>query len=121
MQDKDYGAWYQVMDEGQRTGNYLETSCTAMFAYTFVKGAKNGWLPEEFLKYGKTAYDGLNKFFVRHNPDGTLSLTRVCGVAGLGGNPYRSGSYDYYIGEIIRDNDPKGVGPYIMLSLLLDE
>jgi unsaturated rhamnogalacturonyl hydrolase len=121
LQDKDYGAWYQVMDEGQRTGNYLETSCTAMFAYTFVKGAKNGWLPEEFLKYGKTAYDGLNKFFVRHNPDGTLSLTRVCGVAGLGGNPYRSGSYDYYIGEIIRDNDPKGVGPYIMLSLLLDE
>ena len=121
LQDKDYSAWYQVMDEGQRTGNYLETSCTAMFAYTFVKGALNGWLPEEFLNYGKEAYEGLNKHFVRQNPDGTISLTRVCAVAGLGGNPYRSGSFDYYVGEVIRENDPKGVGPYIMLSLLLGE
>ena len=121
LQDKDYSAWYQVMDEGQRTGNYLETSCTAMFAYTFVKGALNGWLPEEFLNYGKEAYEALNKHFVRQNPDGTISLTRVCAVAGLGGNPYRSGSFDYYVGEVIRENDPKGVGPYIMLSLLLGE
>ena len=121
LQDKDYSAWYQVMDEGQRTGNYLETSCTAMFAYTFVKGAINGWLPEEFLNYGKEAYEGLNKHFVRQNPDGTISLTRVCAVAGLGGNPYRSGSFDYYVGEVIRENDPKGEGPYIMLSLLLGE
>ena len=121
LQDKDYSAWYQVLDEGPRTRNYLETSCTAMFAYTFVKGALNGWLPEEFLNYGKEAYEGLNKHFVRQNPDGTISLTRVCAVAGLGGNPYRSGSFDYYVGEVIRENDPKGVGPYIMLSLLLGE
>lgn len=120
LQDKDYGAWYQVMDEGQRTGNYLETSCTAMFAYTFVKGAQNGWLDAEYLNVGKKTYDCLNKYFIRQEEDGIISLTRVCGVAGLGGKPYRSGSYDYYINEIIRDNDPKGVGPYIMLSLLLD-
>jgi unsaturated rhamnogalacturonyl hydrolase len=44
----------------------------------------------------------------------------VWGVAGLGGTPYRSGSYDYYVHEIIRDNDPKGVGPYIMASLLVE-
>lgn len=120
LQDKDYGAWYQVMDQGQRTGNYLETSCTAMFAYTFVKGAQNGWLSEEYLQAGQKAYEGLNQHFVRHDNDGTISLTRVCGVAGLGGKPYRSGSYDYYINEIIRDNDPKGVGPYILVSLLLN-
>jgi len=46
-----------------------------------------------------------------------VTLSKICGVAGLGGDPYRDGSYEYYIGEVIRDNDPKGVGPFIMASL----
>ena len=54
---------------------------------------------------------------IKKNDDGTISLTQVCGVAGLGGDPYRDGSYEYYINEVIRDNDPKGVGPFIMASL----
>ncbi len=121
LQDKDYDAWYQVLDEGQRNGNYLETSCTAMFAYTFIKGAQNGWLADEFLKYGKEVYEGLNTYFIREEEDATISITRVCAVAGLGGTPYRSGSYEYYINEPVRDNDPKAVGPYIMTSLLLEQ
>ena len=121
LQDKDYGAWYQVMDEGQRDGNYLETSCTAMFAYTFIKGAQNGWLSDEYLEAGKQAYDDLNNFFIREEEDGTISITRVCAVAGLGGKPYRSGTYEYYIQEPVRDNDPKAVGTYIMTALLLGE
>ena len=121
IQDKDTGAWYQVLDQGQREGNYLETSCTSMFAYTFLKAAKNGWLPAEYWETGMKALDGLNRNFIREDADGTISLTRVCGVAGLGGTPYRDGSFEYYVGEIIRDNDPKGVGPYIMASLLAEQ
>lgn len=120
LQDNEYGAWYQVLDQGQRNGNYLEASCTAMFAYTFMKGAIKGYLPKEYYNFGIKAYDGLNTHFVREDSDGTISLTRCCGVAGLGGTPYRSGTFDYYVNEIIRDNDPKGVGPYIMASLLLE-
>ena len=63
------------------------------------------------------AYEGMLKEFIVENPDGSLTITKVCGVAGLGGNPYRDGSYEYYVGEIIRDNDPKGVGPFILASL----
>ena len=55
------------------------------------------------------------------NEDGTVSLTRCCAVAGLGGNPYRSGEYDYYIHEQIRDNDPKGIGPFILAGLELSK
>jgi unsaturated rhamnogalacturonyl hydrolase len=91
-----------------------------MFAYTFLKGVEKGYLPEEYWQYGMKAYNGLNKYFIREDADGTISLTRVCGVAGLGGTPYRSGSYDYYVHEIVRDNDPKGVGPYIMASLIVE-
>lgn len=121
IQDPESGAWYQVLDCMGREGNYQETSCTSMFAYTFLKGALRGYLPAEYWQYGVKAYEGLNKYFIRADDDGTISLTRVCGVAGLGGNPYRSGSFDYYVNEIIRDNDPKGVGPYIMASLLVEQ
>lgn len=120
LQDKRYGSWYQVLDQGEREGNYLETSCTAMFGYTFLKGAKKGYLPKEFYQYGKEAFEGLNRYYIREDADQTISLTRICGVAGLGGNPYRSGTFDYYIGEEIRDNDPKGVGPYLFGMIILE-
>jgi len=121
MRDKDYGTWYQVMDQGQRQGNYLETSCSIMFAYTFIKGAQNGWLSEDFLETGKQTYDDLNSYFIREDGDDMISITRVCSVAGLGGKNYRYGNYEYYIHEPVRDNDPKAVGPYILTSLLLGE
>ena len=38
-------------------------------------------------------------------------------MAGLGVKNYRSGDYDYYINETIRDNDAKAVGPFILASL----
>ena len=47
--------------------------------------------------------------------DGTYSLTQCCAVGGLGGSPnYRDGSFGYYIGERVRDNDGKGSGVYFM-------
>jgi unsaturated rhamnogalacturonyl hydrolase len=62
-------------------------------------------------------YSGILANLIKNNSDGTISLTKCCSVAGLGGNPYRDGSYEYYIKEPVRDNDPKGVGPFIMASL----
>lgn len=118
---QDDKTWQQVLDQTGREGNYNETSCTAMFAYTFLKGAKLGFLPKEYWARGYEIVQSLNQNYIREDQDGTISLTRVCGVAGLGGNPYRDGSFEYYINEIIRDNDPKGVGPYIMASLLVEK
>ena len=46
----------------------------------------------------------------------------MCSVAGLGGSPkYRDGSFTYYISEKVRDNDPKAVAPFIMVSALLNK
>jgi unsaturated rhamnogalacturonyl hydrolase len=111
------GVWYQVVDQGTREGNYLEASASSMFTYFLLKGAAKGYLDQEDLQNGLRAYEGLIKEFIVKNPDGSLTITKVCGVAGLGGTPYRDGSYEYYVGEIIRDNDPKGVGPFILASL----
>ncbi|MGF1636925.1 MAG: glycoside hydrolase family 105 protein [Cyclobacteriaceae bacterium] len=111
------GTWYQVLDQGDREGNYLEASVSCMTAYFLLKGASKGYLNENHKDAGVKAYEGIVKNFIREEEDGTISLTNVCGVAGLGGNPYRDGSYEYYINEIILDNDPKGVGPFILASI----
>ena len=116
-QDEETGTWYQVVDQGTREGNYLEASATSMYAYFLLKGVEKGYLDPKYKNAGIKAYEGILEEFIRKDENGGISLTRVNGVAGLGGNPYRDGSYEYYINEIIRDNDPKGVGPFILASL----
>jgi unsaturated rhamnogalacturonyl hydrolase len=116
-QDKKSGVWYQVLDQGKRKGNYLESSVSSMFVYSLLKGTRLGYLPGSYRKTAIRGYEGILTRFISENENGTISLTDVCSVAGLGGNPYRDGSFEYYISEPKRDNDPKGVGPFIFASL----
>lgn len=120
VQDES-GLWWQVLDQGDREGNYLEATGTSMFTYAFAKGVRKGYLDKKYLEVANKAYDGLIKDLVSVEENGVVNLNKCCGVAGLGGNPYRDGSYEYYIGEIIRSNDPKGTGPFIMASLELNK
>ena len=120
VRDKESGVWYQVLDKGGMAGNYLEGSCTAMFIYAFAKGVHQGYLPDQYLKIAENAFDGMIKQFIIENPDESLTMTHICGGCGLGGNPYRDGSYEYYITEKKIDNDPKGVGAFILASIELN-
>ena len=121
FRDPVSGMWYQVTDKGGKEGNYLESTGSVMFIYTWVKGAQKGYLPKEFLKKGELAYDQFLKQFYKENEDGTVSITSCCAVSGLGGEKnYRDGSFKYYISEPVRDNDPKAVSPFIWLSILLN-
>jgi unsaturated rhamnogalacturonyl hydrolase len=120
--DPATGMWYQVTDKIGAEGNYLESSGSAMFIYTWIKGSQKGYLPPSFSKKARKAYQQFVKQFVKKNSDGTISITNVCEVAGLGGEKeYRDGSYAYYISTPRRDNDPKAVAPFIKMSVLLDK
>jgi unsaturated rhamnogalacturonyl hydrolase len=120
--DPKSGMWYQVTDKVGEKGNYVESSGSAMFIYSIIKGAQKGYLPKSYLKIGKKLYNQFVKRFIKTNPDGTISVTDCCSVAGLGGDKkYRDGSYEYYLSEPIRDNDPKTVAPFMMVSVLLNE
>ncbi len=116
-QDIKTGLWYQVMDQEGREGNYLEATGSSMFVYALLKAERLGYIDKEYKIVGERGYNGLIAKLVKDNKDGTISLTNCCAVAGLGGTPYRDGSYEYYIKEPIRENDPKGVGPFIMAAL----
>jgi unsaturated rhamnogalacturonyl hydrolase len=119
--DPETGMWYQVTDKMGEEGNYQESTGSIMFIYFWVKGAQKGYLDSSYLEKGKTAYDIYVQQFIMENPDGTIRVTKCCSVAGLGGKNNRDGSFQYYISEPVRDNDPKATGPFILTSLLLDK
>ena len=128
-QDKKTGVWYDVLDV-KSDKNYLESTASSMFTYVLLKGYRKGYLSEEYLKAGVKAYNGILKQFIKVNADKTISLTRCCAVSGLGPGPgpyvkkpnyKRDGSFEYYMSEPIRDNDAKGVGPFIWASLEMEQ
>ncbi|MEO8254457.1 MAG: glycoside hydrolase family 88 protein, partial [Flavobacterium sp.] len=104
VQDPKTGLWYQVTDMGGREGNYLEASGSSMFTYALAKGVNKGYLPAKFKKVANHAFDGLTTQLIKTDADGGITLTQCCQVAGLGGNPYRDGSYEYYVNEKKKDN-----------------
>jgi unsaturated rhamnogalacturonyl hydrolase len=120
VQDEKSGVWYQVLDKPDGEGNYLEGSVSSMFSYFLLKAVTEGYIDDSYLEYGKKAYQGILETLIKVREDGGVVLTPVCAVAGLGGDPYRDGSYEYYVNEQLRDNDPKGVGPFILASILYE-
>ena len=115
-QDPSTGLWYQVVDKPTAKGNYFESSASCMFVYALAKGVRRGYLPERFLANAERGYHGILTRFVKTGPGDDVSLTSTVKGAGLGGDPYRDGTYAYYIGEKIVTNDPKGVGAFLLAA-----
>ena len=122
-QDKQSGLWYQVMDAPNREGNYLESTCSCMFSYALLKAYRMGYVGTAYREAGIKAYRGITSHFLRIDEDKNLSLTHCCSVAGLGpdNNRRRDGSFEYYLSEPQRDNDAKGIGPFIWASLEMEK
>jgi unsaturated rhamnogalacturonyl hydrolase len=120
VRDPKSGLWYQVLNHGGREGNYLEGSGSAMYIYVFAKGARLGYLDKKYRKIAETAFDDFIRELVTVDEKGLVTIKNICGGCGLGGNPYRDGSYEYYINERRFDNDTKGVAPFILAAIELD-
>ena len=119
FQDAESGVWFQITDKGSVPGNYLEASASCMFVYALAKGVRLGYLNKDFLSTANKGFDGIIKNFIEMDDAGMLHLTKTCSGAGLGGNPYRDGSFEYYIKELLRRDDLKGIGPFIQASIEL--
>jgi unsaturated rhamnogalacturonyl hydrolase len=115
FQDKESGLWYQVMDKAGEKGNFLESSASSMFVYALAKGVRQGYLPQSYLNNAARGYQGILSHFIQTVGD-DVSLAGTVKGAGLGGDPYRDGTYAYYIGEKVITNDPKGVGAFLLAS-----
>ena len=121
FQDAKSGLWFQVMDRGGAKGNYLESSASCMFVYSLQKAVRKGYLPEKYASVAQRGYRGILSRFIQEGPGADVTLTDTVKGAGLGGNPYRDGSYAYYVGEKVIANDPKGVGAFLLASAEMED
>jgi unsaturated rhamnogalacturonyl hydrolase len=119
VQDKRSGLWWLILDAPGKEKNYFESSAACMFTYALAKGVRRGYLSPSFMKAADNAWAGIRKEFLE-TKDGGLDLTKTISVAGLGGTPYRDGTYDYYVGEKVVTNDPKGVGAALLAAVEME-
>jgi unsaturated rhamnogalacturonyl hydrolase len=119
-QDAKTGLWWQVLDKGGAKGNYLESSAAAMFVYALAKGVRLGYLPDSYYRVAQKGYQGISSQFIEPAANDGVNLKGTVSVAGLGGNPYRDGSYEYYLSEKVITNDPKGVGAFLLAASEMD-
>ena len=114
VQDKQTGLWYDILNYNGpgKEKNYFEASASCQFTYAIAKGVRKGYLPSAKFSIAKKGYDGIVKQFIKVE-NGQTDLHGTVTVSGLGGNPYRDGSFEYYMRERVVVNDPKGMGAFI--------
>lgn len=121
VRDPRTGLWFQVPDLGDRPLNYLESSGSFMVLAAIATALRHGYLTgagwEQVLERG---WAQATEEFLSVDARGWVNVHRMCHVAGLGGVPYRDGSYAYYMSEPIVTNDHKGVGPFLLLAAEMD-
>lgn len=108
------GMFYQVVDKPDEEGNYLETSGTALVAYSVLKAVRLGFLPEKYRVFAEDAFYGTANRYLSYDDKGSLCLGGICLVAGLGGEERRDGSLQYYFSEPVVQNEAKGVAPMLL-------
>lgn len=116
VQDQESGLWYQVPDQGAREGNWLEASGSSMFVYAIAKGVRLGMLPDDKLPIAKHGYQGIMDRLVYRDQQGQVHIRDVCRSAGLGGTPYRDGSYSYYVSTDRVEDDGHGRGAFFLAA-----
>ncbi len=121
FQDKKTNLWYLILDKPYQSGNYLEASSSAMFSYVFAKAFNKGYLSKFYLKNAKKILIGLRYNLIKTDSDNLPRLYNTISGAGLGGKPYRNGSFGYYTSESKRINDFKGIAPIILASIEIEK
>ena len=119
VQDTKSGVWYDIIDKPTAPKNYKEASASSMLVYTLAKAVRKGYIPSTYLANAKKGYAGIIKEFIK-NEDGQVNLHGTVAVSGLGGNPYRDGSFEYYMSEPVVVNDAKGVGAFINCAVEME-
>ena len=121
VQDKDAGVWWQITDKGGAEKNYLESSASAMFVYALARSVNKGYISPAYRTAVQKGYAGLLKEFVVKDAEGRTHFTKTVAVGGLGGSPNRNGTYAYYMSEPIRTDDFKGIGPFMLAALEMEQ
>ncbi|KAJ7778495.1 Six-hairpin glycosidase-like protein [Mycena metata] len=117
--DATTGAWWQLLDQPGRAGNYIESSGSAMFTYALLKGVRLGYLENNaggvsaYTDVATRAYEYIANTFVVNNGNGTLGYNGTVAVCSLNS----TASYEYYVGQPINYNSVLGSAAFVLASL----
>lgn len=100
------GRWYQVVDKGGQEGNWLENSCSCLFAAAICKAVRKGILGREYLEKAKAGYEGVIRSLAWEGED--LLIGNVCVGTGVG-------DYKHYCERPVSVNDLHGVGAFLIM------
>jgi unsaturated rhamnogalacturonyl hydrolase len=113
-QDPQSGLWYQILNKPGEKGNYIESSSVLMFTYAFAKGARLGYLPKPYGVAAVRAWKAARFRFIRTSVQGEVKITGTVTHIALGASAADDGSEDYYLHAPVVDDDPKGVGAFLL-------
>lgn len=117
QQDLQTGVWKDILayNGPDKKKNYFEASASSQFVYAIAKGIRNGYVPVSYLPAAKKGWEGIKKQFIRVE-NGQTNLHGTVKVSGLGGDPFRDGSFAYYMSEPVIVNDAKGIGAFLLAA-----
>ncbi|MBN1781956.1 glycoside hydrolase family 88 protein [bacterium] len=109
VQDAPTGLFYQVVDQGQRADNWLESSCSCMYSYFTARAIEKGFADASCGTMAKRAYEGVlrDKFSV--DSQGLTYLKDICQGTSV------SSDYAYYYNRGRNTNDQHGLGAFLMM------
>ena len=108
-QDQESGMWYQVVNEVDKSDNWLETSCSCLFMYTLAKSIRLGYIDKKYIENVRRCYRGL--FNHIECADEGFILFDVCSGTNVGEN------YEFYIKRSRICNDYHGIGIFVLACL----
>ena len=113
-QDPQSGLWYQILNKPGEKQNYIESSSVLMFTYALAKGARLGYLPKPYGIAAARAWRAARLRFIHTAASGEVKITGTVTHIALGTSPADDGSDDYYLHAPVVDDDPKGVGAFLL-------
>jgi unsaturated rhamnogalacturonyl hydrolase len=109
LQDTETGHWYQLPVRKNEEGNFIESSCTAMFGYGILIGLREGIIEgEDYEKSVKKAFYGLRKYSIRKVKNELITMN-VCNGTCIGDN-------EYYFNRKTKREKSFGLGMFILFG-----
>lgn len=107
-QDPKTGRWYQVVNRGDLSGNWLETSSSAMYTYILSRSVQNGFIDPKYLGVAHKGYQGVLAE-VTTDSSGMTNIASICEGTDVG-------DLNYYLSRPRATNDPHGLGAFLVMN-----
>ncbi|MFD8493205.1 glycoside hydrolase family 105 protein [Amycolatopsis sp. NPDC059657] len=107
-QDPATGRWYQIVDRGSDSKNWLETSASSMYTFMISRGVERGYLDPSYKTVSDKGYAGVLQK-VKVGSDGLTNITDICEGTNVGDT-------SYYYARARNTNDFHGLGAFLVMN-----